>query len=328
MDRTTLIAFSVLSALSAGFACANSSKPEAQDDVKKATQASAGFDQAASWQYLLKQCNFGPRKPGTPAHIQCRDWIKAEMEKNGCTNVRLQPFAHTWSMTRQKVQMWNIIGEQNWQNAKVRVVLLAHWDTRPTADQEFDEKKMMTPIIGANDGASGVAVLLELMKHTKALHPDLGFQFLMTDGEDLGPGLDEMFLGAAAYAKDYGQHKPNYGILLDMIGDKDLEVPMEPQSNFYAKPLVSAFYSFMKKNGYESTYPSFFGPTIEDDHIPLNKAGIPTMDLIDFSYPSWHTLDDTPDKCSAESLGKIGKSLLKWFSQPQPWAYPNRNSQE
>lgn len=281
------------------------------------------FDEKSAWAHLRKQCDMGPRFPGSAAHKVCRDWIFEETKKY-CKNVRLQPFSHKWSYSNQKVEMWNIIGEQNWDNAKVRVVLLAHWDTRPYADQDPEAEHAAKPIVGANDGASGVAVLLELMRVTKDLHPDLGILYLFTDGEDLGPGLDEMFLGAKAFAQNYGTHKPDYGILLDMIGDKDLRIPIEPNSLSYARPLVQSFFALAQKNGLGSVFPSVQGPMIEDDHIPLNRAGIPTMDLIDFDYPAWHTRFDTPDQCSPQSLGKVGKMMQIWLSQDPVWAYPKR----
>lgn len=159
------------------------------------------FQAKRSWDDLVKQVAFGPRNPGSDGHLKCRDWLQAEMKKS-CDNVQLQELSHTWSRNRKKVTMWNLVGEQNWKEAKVRVLLVAHWDTRPTADQEWDEAAAGKPILGANDGASGVAVLLELMRAFKEELPkDVGIQYLLTDGEDLGPGLDEMFLGAKAYAR-------------------------------------------------------------------------------------------------------------------------------
>lgn len=245
--------------------------------------------------------------------------------KKSCDNVRLQPFTHRWSQSGRLIDMWNVVGEQNWKDAKTRVLLVAHWDTRPTADQEIDYKKQKQPIVGANDGASGVAVLLELMRVMKDRLPkDVGVLYLMVDGEDLGPDLDEMFLGADYFSRNPGSPKPDYGILLDMIGDKNLQIPMEPNSNYWAAPLLSAFYDHCRKVGLGSTFPQALGPTIEDDHIPLNKRGIPTIDLIDFDYPYWHTLNDTPDKCSAESLGKVGKALELWLLVQPAWQYPKK----
>lgn len=278
-----------------------------------ASQEVKTFDQAKAWNAFNKQLEFGVRVPGTSGHLKCRDWLLEQVKEN-CENARLQPFSHAWSVNRQKVSMWNVIGEQNWSKAKVRVLLLAHWDTRPYADQEYDETKASKPIAGANDGASGVAVLLELMRVMKDRLPeDVGVMYLFTDGEDLGPQLDEMFIGAKAFAREMPKPKPTYGILLDMIGDKNLEVPMEPNSYAYAPGLMKALYAHAASVGLGKTFPMKRGPYIEDDHIPLNQAGLPVIDLIDFDYPSWHTLEDTADKCSADSLGKVGKLLETWL---------------
>ncbi|MBI3721134.1 MAG: M28 family peptidase [Fimbriimonas ginsengisoli] len=267
--------------------------------------------------------NLGPRVPGTDAHRQCRDRLFDETKKY-CDNVRLQEFTHTWSKTGKPITMWNVIGEQNWKDARTRAVLLAHWDTRPYADQERDPDLAKKPIPGANDGASGVAVLLELMRVMKDQHPDVGVLYLLVDGEDLGPELDEMFLGAVAFSKDLPSPKPDYGILLDMIGDKDLRIPVEPHSYELAKPLVQAFYRHAQMIGLLSTFPAEFGPVIEDDHLSLNKAGVPTMDLIDFDYEPWHTTRDTPEQCSAESLGKVGRMLQSWLTKYPAFKPPER----
>lgn len=280
------------------------------------------FDSSKAWDHLLKQCAFGPRTPGTEAHKKTRDWILETM-KASCENVRLQPFTYEWKAGRRKMEMWNVIGEQNWKDAKTRVLLLAHWDTRPTADQETDPEQAAKPILGANDGASGVAVLLELMRATKGRLPEgLGVMYLMVDGEDLGPELDEMFLGAKHFAKNLPNPKPDYGILLDMIGDKNLRIPMEPNSLDAARPLLQAFYRNAATVGLRETFPQTYGPVIMDDHLPLIDAGIKTIDLIDFDYPHWHTLADTPDKCSAESLGKVGKALETWLLKKPTWTFP------
>lgn len=277
------------------------------------------FDKAKAWEALVKQCDFGPRMPTTTPHLKCRDWIVEQM-KASCNDVRTQELSHTWSRTNSKVTMWNIIGEQNWKDAKTRVLLIAHWDTRPFADQDPDPVAARKPIMGANDGASGVAVLLELMRSVKGRLPkDVGVMYLMTDGEDLGPSLEEMFLGAVYFAGHLPTPKPDYGILLDMIGDKDLQVPVEPNSRELAPSLSKALYAHAKSVGLESTFPDKPGPMIEDDHLCINQAGIPTVDFIDFDYPSWHTSRDTVDKCSAESLGKIGKFLETWLLQEKPF---------
>lgn len=256
---------------------------------------------------MKAQVAFGPRTPGSEGHIKCRDWIVEECKKS-TDKVKLQPFTHHWTKTDADVKMWNILAEFN-VGAPKTVILMAHWDTRPFADQDSVFSNRTKPILGANDGASGVAVLLEILRSFKAEPPKVNVLFLFTDGEDLGPTLDEMFLGAVhfslnAKAKDY-----SWGILLDMIGDKDLCIPKEPYSMQYAGSLVERFYSHAAELGESKTFPNRLQGYILDDHLSLNEAGIPTMDLIDFTYPSWHTLEDTVDKCSAESLGKVGRVL-------------------
>lgn len=278
------------------------------------------FDSATAWRHLIKQTEFGPRFSGSEAHKATRDWLVDRL-KESCENVRTQEFTHQWSVGDKKITMWNVIGEVNWKDAKTRVLLLAHWDTRPYADQDPDDRNRSKPIVGANDGASGVAVLLELMNALKGRLPkDLGVMVLLTDGEDLGPSLQEMFLGAAHFAKNMPTPKPDYGILLDMIGDKDLRVPIERNSYAYAPKLVRELYAHAAKVGLADTFPNQFGPWIEDDHIPLNEAGLPTVDLIDFTYEPWHTIHDTPDKCSAESLGKVGKLMETWLLKAPPFS--------
>lgn len=295
-------------------ACANREASAAGQGAASAPKTpDVVFDQAKAWGHLLKQCEFGPRVPGSEAHIKCRDWVVEQM-KGSCENVRTQELTHQWSVTGKKVTMWNILGEQNWKDAKVRVLLLAHWDTRPYADQDPDHANQKKPIMGANDGASGVAVLLELMRSVKDRLPkDVGVMYFMTDGEDLGPSLEEMFLGAVHFSKNLPSPRPDYGILLDMIGDKTLEVPIEPNSLQFAASLTRELYRHAKDVGLEKTFPNVIGPWIEDDHICLNQAGIPTVDLIDFDNPTWHTVADTVDNCSADSLGKVGKLLETWL---------------
>lgn len=276
------------------------------------------FDQAEAWKWLIKQCDIGPRFPGSPGQAQCRDLILAETKKH-CTNVSTQAFSHVWSRNSKKYDMWNVIGYQNWDTATTRVVLLTHWDTRPTADMEAEERNQKKPIIGASDGASGTAVLLELMRHTNAIPKSLGICYLFVDGEDLGPGLNEMFLGAVHFSKNLPKPKPNYGILLDMVGDKDLKIPIEPNSYRLAKDVTLALYRHAKEIKMGDTFPMEYGDEIYDDHLALNDAGIPTVDLIDFTYSPWHTLRDTPEECSADSLGKVGRFLESWLMQPEPW---------
>jgi len=271
-----------------------------------------------AWKDLTTQCDFGPRKPGTDAQKACRDYIAAELKKT-CENVHFQPFRHTWSRTGETLQMWNVIGEQNWKNSTIHVALFAHWDSRPSADNDPDPSKRLQAITGADDGASGVAVLLELARILKVEPAKVGVMYVMIDGEDLGPDSNEMYLGSIVFGDNQPTPKPDYGILLDMIGNKGVVVPQEYNSQNFAPKLEKALYLYATKIGLGATFPFTTGDNIEDDHWALNKAGIPTIDLIDFNYPSWHTLADTPDKCSPDSLDKIGTLLASWLRQATPF---------
>lgn len=274
------------------------------------------FDQEKAWKHLIAQCDLGPRPPGSEAHKKCRDFIFAEAKKH-TDKVSLQEFTHKWSRTGQSLTMWNVVAEMDFGRPKT-VLLLAHWDTRPSAELDPHPAKRNQPIIGANDGASGVAVLLELMRVFKQNPPPVNVKFLFTDGEDLGPELNEMFLGAKHFASKANARDYWYGILIDMIGDKDLRIPKEPNSVYYARRLVDRFYRYAHEIGLGSTFPMTTQMPIEDDHIPLNLAGIPTMNLIDFDFEWWHTTHDTPDKCSADSLGKVGKAIESFLHSEQP----------
>jgi glutaminyl-peptide cyclotransferase len=290
--------------------------------LSKHHQADAAhFDQAKAWTHLINQVNFGPRMPGTPAHDKCEAYILDETKKY-CDDAHEQKFTHRWSKTGQQLPMQNIIGTQNWANASVRVVLVTHWDSRAEADQDPNPANRETPIPAANDGASGVAVMLELMRVLKQEAPTVGVMYFFTDGEDLGPGEDEMYLGSYVFANGLRdmKPKPTYGILLDMIGKKHVRIPMEYNSVQYAPDIMNAFYSHAKSIGLGDTFPMVQGDQIDDDHLPLIEKGLPTIDLIDFDYhPFWHSVNDTPDKCSADSLGKVGKMLESWFTMPKPW---------
>ncbi|HTQ09734.1 MAG TPA: M28 family peptidase [Fimbriimonadaceae bacterium] len=284
------------------------------------------FNADRSWNDLVKQCSYGPRVPNTGdtgAHKQCEDYILDEMKKS-CDDAHAQVFSYYWKHGHHELKMANLIGTQNWKDAKVRVVLLAHWDSRPEADQDPNPANHNTPILGADDGASGVAVLLELARVMKGRVPKgLGVMYFMTDGEDVGPDSAEMYLGVKEFMRDLQAPRPNYGILLDMIGNKGVRVPMEPGSLVGQSGLVEmAFYKHAKEIGLGDTFPDVNGPEIEDDHLVLIHGGIPTIDLIDFNYVPWHTLQDTVDKCSPDSLKQIGTALESWLLQDPPFALP------
>lgn len=296
---------------------ANASNPPATTPVatqpEPAVPAST-FDADRAFADLKKQVAFGTRVPGTTPHRETRDWIVAELKKT-CDSVQLQDFPFDVSASKQ-VTMSNIVAQIN-PSAKRQIMLSAHWDTRPTADQEVDPAKKKQPIPGANDGASGVAVLLELARAFKATRPDVGVQLIFWDGEDYGPGLERMFLGARYYAKKPALPKPDFAILIDMIGDKDLNISRERNSENRASEINDKVWAAAKA----LNIPQFnYGVKyeIEDDHLPLQDAGFKIIDLIDFDYAPWHTLDDTPDKCSGASLKAVGDVLARVVYSEKP----------
>lgn len=266
------------------------------------------FDKDKAFALLEKQCSFGPRPVGSEAHRKTRDFLLEEMKKYADTTVA-QDF------TYKDLPLTNIIGVFN-PKAKRSVLLCAHWDTRPRADQEIDADKQKKPILGANDGASGVAILLEIARNFKEKSPEVGVIIVLLDGEDYGffdgspDHGDGVLLGAKHFAKTYRTqgYNPDFGILLDMVGDKDLGIPMEDNSPIGTNEKV---FRIAREIGYEKYFLSDKHQTITDDHLPLIRAGIRCIDLIDFDYAAWHTLDDTPDKCSAESLGIVGNVVAE-----------------
>jgi glutaminyl-peptide cyclotransferase len=279
------------------------------------------FNAGEAFGYLRAQTAFGPRVPGSAGHQRCLDYILALLA-HAADSVSRQDFTVD-GYDGEKLQLTNIFASIN-PKAMNRILLIAHWDTRPRADQEKDLAKQNLPILGANDGASGVAVLLELAQRMKQSPPVAGVDLLFVDGEDYGKEGDQSnyLLGARYFAKHMSpDYRPAFGILLDMIGDSNLELLREPTSVQLAPEVVSLVWSTAKSLGvYQFTDGN--QRAVLDDHIPLNEAGIKTIDLIDFDYPDasnryWHTLEDTPDKCSAASLEAVGKVLLAvLYGQP------------
>lgn len=272
------------------------------------------FNAERSFEYLKKQTGFGPRIPGSIFHNECREWL-VEKLKSTSERVVEQKFQHHDPRLDTTIVLTNIVASFNL-NASKRVLLCAHWDTRPRADMDSKEN-INTPIIGANDGASGVAVLLEIAGVVKGNKPDVGLDIVLFDGEDYGPEehIEEYFLGSRYFAENLRGYKPIYGILLDMVGDAQLNIPKEPNSNRYATKVVDKVWNAAKKLGY-TQFEDKTGTAVNDDHIQLLSEGISCIDIIDFQYPDksrkyWHTLQDTPDKCSPQSLKAVGQTILE-----------------
>ncbi len=271
------------------------------------------FDGGAALELARRQVSFGPRVPGTDAHRAQAAWMAARLDSLGA-EVTVDRFS--WSTTAgDSLELSNVLARFRPEHTR-RILVLAHWDTRPTADQEDDPTRQSTPIPGANDGASGVAVVLHLAVLLARSPPPMGVDLLLVDGEDWGPTTEDMFIGARRYAStlpDAG--RPVYGVLLDMVGDESPLFPVEESSLELAPALVRKVWGVASRLGYGQYFPDRVGPRLGDDHLPLNEAGIPTIDVIDFDYGPgnryWHTLDDTPERLSAETLEMVGEVVTE-----------------
>ncbi len=278
------------------------------------------FSGRRAFEILLKQTSFGPRNPNSAGHRGCLDYLTAALQANA-DEVRLQNFTHT-GYGGEILTLTNIVASFR-PGLPVRLLLCAHWDTRPRADQDSVNREK--PILGANDGASGVAVLVELAGLLKSLAPAVGVDLVLFDGEDYGTegDTDRYLLGSRHFAATRPPgYLPRFGILLDMVGDTFLDLPREGYSVRYAPDIVDLVWNTARDLGI-GQFSDAVGPEIIDDHLPLNEGGIKTIDIIDFNYPDpsnryWHTHQDTPEHCSPQSLEAVGTVLTHVIYAQKP----------
>lgn len=284
------------------------------------------FDGAQAFEFLEQLCDLGPRRSGSEAMARQQTLLTEHFEKLGAT-VERQEFTARDPETGEQVDLANLVIHWHPQTTD-RVLLCTHYDTRPYPDQDPDRPQGR--FVGANDGASGTALLMELGRHIPALAGDCGVDFVIFDGEELVFRKDdEYFLGSKYFARQYRanasrRHAYRWGVLLDMVGDRDLELFFERNSFDWpeTRPLVEAIWKVARR----CKLPEFVPMPrheVNDDHLALYEiAGIPACDIIDFDYPYWHREGDTPDKCSALSLAKVGWVLHEWLqdevSRPAP----------
>ncbi len=274
-------------------------------------------DANRAYQYLKDVCKIGPRISGTVEMHQQQKFIAYHFTKLSA-EVRYQEFDVEHPQTGAPVRMKNMI--VSWHpDRKERILVCCHYDTRPFPDRETSAANRARPFIGANDGGSGVALLMELGHHMKSINPTLGVDFVFFDGEELVYSKDDKyFLGSEYFATQYRDNPPeNFryekGILLDMVADRNLNIFIEKNSYKYAPQVTRSIWEtakklrvkeFINRRKYE----------IRDDHLPLNQiAKIPTCDIIDFDYPYWHKRNDLPAACSGQSMAKVGRVVLAWL---------------
>ncbi|MCC6839748.1 MAG: M28 family peptidase [Flavobacteriales bacterium] len=283
------------------------------------------FNGDSAYAFVAKQVAFGPRVPGSAAHKACGDWMVAKLKSYGATVIEQN--AEVTIYSGQKVPMRNIIA--SWQPEKTdRILLFAHWDTRPMADQ--DPARKNEPIDGANDGGSGVGVLLEIARHLAQQAPQVGVDLFFTDVEDMGEphgamglgqeSLKTWCLGTQYWAKN--PHVPNYkarfGILLDMVGSRDAVFPKEAYSMHYAAGIVNKVWKAAATAGHGNRFLSETRQYVGvDDHVFVNEYGIPSIDIIAYDAatqgfpPTWHTHDDNLANIDKESLQAVGATVAQ-----------------
>ena len=247
------------------------------------------------------QVAFGPRIVGTEGHAKAMEWIRDELVKAG------------WQVEIQESEAMghpvkNIVAKRNAPNPQI--IVGAHYDTRMYADEDPNLENSLQPVPGANDGASGVAVLLELARTLPQDTAPVWLVFFDTEDNGRIEGWD-WILGSREFVKN-NPVQPRAVVVVDMIGDADLNIYKEGNSN---PELTDEIWSVAKSLGYEKAFIPEYKHSMLDDHTPFLEVGLPAVDLIDFDYPYWHTIADTPDKVSAQSLEVVGRTLWTWVTQ-------------
>jgi hypothetical protein len=269
-------------------------------------EAASQFNGDVALSYVETQLGFGPRIPNAEGHRRTGDWIFEQLTQRADTVV-VQEFSHV-TMDGDTLQLRNFLGRFE-PDSTNRILYLAHWDTRPRADQSANLGEQRMPVPGANDGASGVAILLGVADELRREPPAYGVDLLFVDGEDYGDFTEgrDVLLGSRHFAANRPEgYKPLFAVLFDMVGDRDLQIPQEGNSVNGAPEVVERVWRRARELGYGSVFQSRVGMPVTDDHLPLLEVGIRAIDVIDFSYPYHHTIEDTIDKVSARSLEIVG----------------------
>ena len=309
----------------------NNSSSEQSTTTETALAKAPLFSGDSAYLFVDKQVQFGPRVPNSTAHTKCGDYLVNVLKKYGCT-VYEQKFVAT-TFDGKKLNARNIIGSIN-TTATKRILLASHWDSRPMADQDLTKKT--GAIDGANDGASGVGVLIELARVIEQAikKPDVGVDLVFFDVEDGGSSLAKDEFGGFCLGSQYwaaNKHLPNYsayfGILLDMVGAKDATFPKEGFSNQYAADITRNVWNIASRLGYNKYFIDQDGGAITDDHLPVNKtAKIPMLDIIHTQVNSqtktffdhWHTHQDGMQNIDPATLKAVGQVLMQVVYEEKP----------
>lgn len=307
-----------------GSAGTESATPESKTDSVTVEAVWPAFSGDSAYAYVKRQVDFGPRVPGTDAHRGCRDYLIEQFNGFGADTVIVQQ-ATVEAFNGKQLPMANILARYNTQSPR-RILIAAHYDTRPWADEDADENHHQKPIDGANDGASGVGVILEIARNLKQSLPEIGVDFLLTDVEDYGshdddnPGQSSWALGAQYWAQNpvyTPSQRPEYGILLDMVGGKDARFYREYFSERTAGWLNSKVWTAAADEGIGRFVDEVRGG-VTDDHIFITRSGIPCIDIIECANdqtgsfpPYWHTMNDNMENIDRATLSDVGRALMR-----------------
>ncbi len=306
--------------------CGSSGAQNSSTQESATVEERGQFSADSAYAHVARQVAFGPRVPGSTAHDACADWLTATFRQYGADTVmNLRSDATAWDGKRLPVN--NIFARFGTDKA-ARIILLAHYDTRPWADHDADSDNHLSAIDGANDGASGVGVLLEIARCISLDKPNIGVDILLTDVEDYGAteqadvddSEETWCLGARAFAANLPyspSDMPRFGILLDMVGGLGARFNREYFSIRYASAATAKVWTAAKQLGLADRFPEKVGGAITDDHMPLISAGIPVTDIIECnasatgSFPqTWHTMQDNLENIDSASLGAVGRVVL------------------
>jgi glutaminyl-peptide cyclotransferase len=320
-----LLLLALLTVLALGGCHRGSTRARKEPSKEKSLTSVPAFSADSAYSYVQKQLEFGPRVPGTPAQEACSAWLAGKFRSFGA-DVIVQK-AEVKVYDGKMVPMRNIIARIEPENNN-RILLMAHWDTRPFADQDPDPALRDKPIPGANDGASGVGVLLELARDLQGKSTPLGIDLVLFDVEDYGAPegednegtTDDWCLGSQYWARHphISGYFARYGILLDMIGASDATFSQEEVSRYYAQSVLDKVWTEAHKLGYSKYFTFQQTPQLIDDHRYVNEiTGIPCIDIIHYDptttsgFPSyWHTHQDDIGHVSRKTLTAVGNTLL------------------
>lgn len=320
---------SLLSLLLLSVAACSSNKKVTESEADKQTKATVvvpAFNADSAYHYVQRQADFGPRVPNTAAHRACGEYLAEKLESFGAKvyNQRMDLVAYDNTILKAR----NIIGAYN-PDSRKRVLLCAHWDSRPYADQETDASRHQTPILGVNDGASGVGVLLEVARQLQQQAPAIGIDIIFFDAEDYGiPSFykgtykqDTWCLGSQYWGRvpHVDGYNARYGILLDMVGGRNATFYKEPFSERTAGKQVKKIWDAAHKLGFGSFFPQTAGGEVTDDHVYVyGLRQIPCVDIIHYNPQGdtgfgdfWHTTNDTMEVIDRATLNAVGQTVLE-----------------